>query len=285
MRIIDIGHVGIYSTDPKELLQIGSNLAFHVGSTNDFIGYNVYVDGSNNQERINTGYSSIIDFRSTGELKLGIGGTGAQDAAVNFTDATGVFNGLILDLDGSGKGIYSFGADGPSTETRLLVRGHNTNSTTNVLLLQNSSDAQLMKVRNDGGVLIGSGTMNTVLTSSSLQVKGDVIIGNFANTDSHGFTYALHVDGIVIAREVAVLAAEWADHVFSENYDLMELSKVESFIAANHHLPGIPSHEEVMQNGFHLGEMQAILLEKIEELTLHVIRLEKSNRILLTEIL
>jgi hypothetical protein len=64
----------------------------------------------------------------------------------------------------------------------------------------------------------------------------------------------------------------------------MPLHEVDAYIQSNGHLPGLPSAAEVAENGVELGETQALLLEKIEELTLHLIRLEKENAALKTEV-
>lgn len=69
--------------------------------------------------------------------------------------------------------------------------------------------------------------------------------------------------------------ANWSDFVFDRDYDLMTLKEVESYIKENGHLPDVPSAEEVKANGVEVGEMNAILLQKIEELTLYIIELEK----------
>jgi hypothetical protein len=71
------------------------------------------------------------------------------------------------------------------------------------------------------------------------------------------------------------LQGEWADYVFDEDYDLMSLSEVESFIKENKHLPDVPSAKEVKKDGLDVAEMNATLLKKVEELTLHIIELEK----------
>ncbi len=65
--------------------------------------------------------------------------------------------------------------------------------------------------------------------------------------------------------------SSWPDYVFSENYELMSLPELENSIKINKHLPGIPSAREVEKNGISLGEMQTMLVEKVEELTLHLI--------------
>jgi hypothetical protein len=104
--------------------------------------------------------------------------------------------------------------------------------------------------------------------------NGSVGIGS-VNTGS--FNPA--VDGMVRAREFKVtLDNPWPDYVFDNKYELMPLYKIENFIHLNKHLPGIPSAKEINENkGYELGEIQILLLEKIEELYLHVIRLEKEN--------
>jgi hypothetical protein len=84
------------------------------------------------------------------------------------------------------------------------------------------------------------------------------------------------VDGVGVFKELAVLApGQWADYVFDKDYKLLSLDSVASFINQNHHLPDVPSANEVAQNGLKIGEMNAILLRKIEELTLHLIEMNK----------
>ena len=69
--------------------------------------------------------------------------------------------------------------------------------------------------------------------------------------------------------------ADWSDFVFDKTYKLTPLSNVEKFINENHHLPNIPSAENVVENGVNLVEMDAKLLQKIEELTLYIIQQDK----------
>ena len=85
----------------------------------------------------------------------------------------------------------------------------------------------------------------------------------------------LAVDGRIKAKEIIVTDIGWADHVFFDSYKPLPLKDIDRFIAKNKHLPGIPSAVDVSQNGVKVGEMQAKLLEKIEELTLHLIAQEK----------
>ena len=91
--------------------------------------------------------------------------------------------------------------------------------------------------------------------------------------------YKLAVNGGIVCEEIKVIAdVPDADYVFEEDYNLTPLSEVEVFIKENKHLPNIPSAEEFKTNGYKLGEMDEMLLRKIEELTLYIIGQEKQTK-------
>lgn len=111
------------------------------------------------------------------------------------------------------------------------------------------------------------------LGSGTSLFNGSVAIGT---TDAKG--YKLAVAGDMIAESVKVKQqGAWPDFVFAKDYKLPSLAEVEKHITARSHLPNIPSAEEVKANGIDLGEMNAKLLQKIEELTLHLIEMKKEN--------
>ncbi|HAJ78978.1 MAG TPA: hypothetical protein DCO75_04340 [Fibrobacteres bacterium] len=87
--------------------------------------------------------------------------------------------------------------------------------------------------------------------------------------------YKLSVNGKIGAREIIVTSDTWADYVFKKDYNLKPLNEVEKFIKSNKHLEGIPTEKEVKTNGIAVGDMQAKLLQKVEELTLYVINQDK----------
>lgn len=70
----------------------------------------------------------------------------------------------------------------------------------------------------------------------------------------------------------------WWDRVFDEDYPLMTLSETEAYIKKHSRLPDMPGEKEVNEEGINVLEMDGLLLKKIEELTLHMIKLEKQNR-------
>jgi hypothetical protein len=101
--------------------------------------------------------------------------------------------------------------------------------------------------------------------------------GNLNKQDVDFSCKNLNANGTIHAREVKVDLNGWSDFVFHPTYKLKPLLEVEKYIKANGHLEDIPSAKEVEKNGVNMGEMQAKLLQKIEELTLYVIELKKEN--------
>ncbi len=85
----------------------------------------------------------------------------------------------------------------------------------------------------------------------------------------------LDVSGTITADEIEVQSDGLPDFVFEDNYKLMSLGKLERHIKKEKSLPGIPTNKEAIENGVKLGDMQAKLLQKVEELTLYVIELNK----------
>jgi Phage T4 tail fibre len=106
----------------------------------------------------------------------------------------------------------------------------------------------------------------------TIRSSGDVGIGT-VSPDAK-----LAVKGTIHAQEVRVdLSVPGPDYVFEPTYDLKPLAEIEAYIKENKHLPEVPSAKEMEKNGVQLGEMNMLLLKKVEELTLYVIELKKQN--------
>ena len=115
-----------------------------------------------------------------------------------------------------------------------------------------------------------------------LDATGQVAIGNVIPAAS---AYKLTVTGKIICEELKVklVSSIWPDYVFDKKYKLPTLSYLENFIEKNKHLPNIPSAAEVEKNGIEVGDMQKKMMEKIEELTLYIIDLQKQIDLLKTK--
>lgn len=87
----------------------------------------------------------------------------------------------------------------------------------------------------------------------------------------------LAVNGDIFSKKIKVTQSGWPDYVFAPGYNPPALLELEQFIKKNKHLPEVPSAAEIEQAGLDLGDNQALLLKKIEELTLYVIELKKEN--------
>jgi len=115
-----------------------------------------------------------------------------------------------------------------------------------------------------------TGAFASFFTSNLLTILGNGNVGiGTANP-----TYPLAVNGTIEAKAVIVQTG-WSDYVFDRDYRLASLPEVESYIKAEHHLPGLPSAKQVAKDGVSLGDMQSKLLAQIEQLTLHQIEQEK----------
>lgn len=103
----------------------------------------------------------------------------------------------------------------------------------------------------------------------------DGVVGVNMSTTPFDPDYKLMVNGDIKTKRIKVSPDGWADYVFEEDYRLPDLKSVSAFISKNKHLPDVPSEKEVLEKGVYLDEMDAILLKKIEELTLYLIDQDK----------
>lgn len=116
------------------------------------------------------------------------------------------------------------------------------------------------------------------LMESGLTVDGKITCRDEIEV-SHLSAANMSVEGLK-AKDINVEMNHAADYVFDEGYNLKPLNEVESYVKENKHLPGIPSAAEMAEKGMSVSEMSNLLLEKVEELTLHMIQLQKENETL-----
>jgi hypothetical protein len=129
----------------------------------------------------------------------------------------------------------------------------------------------------------------TLHNNGNVSMRGKVSIGDVNIPAPPAYDYLLYVGGGILTERVKVAvktSSEWSDHVFAPNYRLLPLDQVADFIAENGHLPGVPSADCMVEEGLDVVRTNAVLLEKIEELTIHAIelseRLERAEKIIAT---
>jgi hypothetical protein len=117
----------------------------------------------------------------------------------------------------------------------------------------------------------------------SMVVAGRMSIGDVSSPGTLGINnLTLAVGGKIGARAIHVVAPNvaWPDYVFGPGYQLRPLAEVAQFVQANGHLPEVPSAATVQAEGLDVGQVEAILLKKVEELTLYLIEARKENEAL-----
>jgi hypothetical protein len=128
------------------------------------------------------------------------------------------------------------------------------------------------------GSTISSGTPLVAAPTYLSVMDGRLALNVTDITKAAGFTLA--VGGSAIAESVTVkLQSAWPDYVFKNDYQLPSLTEVKTYIDKNQHLPEIPSAAELAKNGLDLGEMNKLLLKKVEELTLYLIESQKQAQL------
>jgi hypothetical protein len=265
------GEVGIGIDQPDALLHLGSvnngENKIRLGSGHggphgiDFIGLNdtielsLYYRTSPKKLYIEGPTGKLVTFKKDGKVGIGTENPQSELAVKGTITATG---------------NVGIGTNEP--EYLLHLKGNAK------IVLENTSSNWLFNARNSDGSLrfVDRNEGNAV----RLMIKGDGNVG--IGTDDPQSELA--VNGTVTAKEVIVTLDGWSDFVFADDYKLMSLDRLEQHISVNKNLPGIPTEKEVLENGVKVGDMQAKLLEKVEELTLYTIsqenrlaQLEKEN--------
>ncbi|MTI29636.1 shufflon system plasmid conjugative transfer pilus tip adhesin PilV [Xanthovirga aplysinae] len=224
--------------------------------------------------------------------------------------------------DGSGDGSIHFRTYGSNTYSeKMVIKGDGNvgigTTTASIDLaigdsdtgLQQQGDGKLAiytnnteRIRIDNAGHVGIGTSSTVIdlaigdSDTGLQQQGDGKLAIYTNNaerlrvDNAGNvgigktipSEKLDVAGNIKADGVILNVGSFPDYVFEEEYKLMPLSEVEAHIEEYKRLPKMPSEKEILQKGMNAGLVNVLLVEKVEELTLHTIQQEKEIKALKT---
>jgi len=271
--------LGIGTTTPSVGLHVKRNSGFIVESEDGWKGSMKMVDGfSNTAARDDMLFSTPGGFMfKMDENRNGI--SNVQGFNVYNRNNESVF---VIKESNNNVGVGTTAPDmklSVQSDLKFITRFHSTSDDvmTGVRIGRSVSYADIVNLNDGLGIAPGSTSGNLALNT---QNTSDVSI--FAHNTSKNVgigtvtpgDWKLAVNGKIRAKEIKVETG-WSDFVFEEDYRLPTLEEVETYIKERGHLQDIPSAAEVEENGIFLGEMDAKLLQKIEELTLYTIQQEK----------
>lgn len=292
------GNVGIGTQTPSNYFHGGNNKLLEIFNLNTTI---------NSQSHIILSTGATVDGSSAGTLTwVSKSSTGVQgmayigsilqgDATTNaagkivFATSNGstLSQKMLIDKDGN----VGIGTIAPTTKLDLTggftsrvsgAAGDNSNLTIfNANAKASSNDTRgTIWLDNDGQLKIRSVTgYGTAFrsTSNSFDILNISDNGLVIGAPTMPSGYKLAVNGSAIATSMTVkLNSAWPDYVFKKDYQLPSLQAVKTYIDQNQHLPEIPSEQQIAKDGLNLGEMNKLLVKKVEELTLYLI--EKDHK-------
>ncbi len=281
----------------------------HATSSKYGVGSGESIDGAGNTfvgaysgNSISTGdYNSFLGSESGKQITTGKNNSfvGAQSGKYNTTGSDNTFIGT-----NSGFSIIS-----NNNNTFIGVNcGSNFNGDDNIFLgneigSMSSGNNNIYIGTNSINGYFSDGSNNVVITNSienmlnsdyklSIgQSLAPILFGDFMtaqvgiNTTNLPTDYSLAVDGYVLSEGLKIdEVADWPDYVFEDDYNLISIQDLEQEIENLGHLPNIPSAKEIQNNGIDLEQMDLLLLEKIEELTLYIIQQDKEINYLIEQI-
>lgn len=278
----DEGRVGVGAMMPTEFLHVnGAGAHMLVTSTNFDLqsGLKIYSRGTNTAARSTVYLENNDEIGGGGTVRIQaalsanssnvthLGSSGLNNSLQLFTITShplqlGTNNTARMTIDGSGN--VGVGTSNPVTTLHI----EKANPT---ILLRDTTGRTFSLSSRWGGYFTIFDEDDTANARLSIGATGNVGIG--MTVPAH----KLHVAGAVRATSFISDTTTYADFVFKPDYQLPALSEVESHIKERGHLPGIPSEAEAKRDGIDVTKLQIQLLQKVEELTLHLIRLEKEN--------
>ncbi|PJJ80283.1 hypothetical protein [Mucilaginibacter auburnensis] len=288
------GIVQKYSSTPYFLIKGGVDTYLQtVGSAaNNWsraaLSTNIHWNNTAGNWRVDGGaYSdfSSMNFENTGNIAFYSRSTTGTSYDITHADLS-AFKRLNIAPDGivSTTGRFGVGTASPISAFQVGngVSSLSIGSAAYTALDYGTSYIGFNAARSNGNWQVGDDGSNNGGGVIYSNVFGDMYFAPITSTGTGGQTLtdmtvkskiAFHItrDGLVRAKKIKVELTNWPDFVFRQDYKLPTLSEVKEYIDKNQHLPDMPSAEEIETNGLDLGEMNRLLVKKVEELTLYLI--------------
>ncbi len=261
MRITKDGEIGIGTVNPEAMLDVqGDMIAGRLGHSGKLL-FRRPIDGS---------VKGHIGFATDGENSNFKMGVTTNEGYLTFHTHDGTNPSERIRVTGSGN--VGIGTTSPSDLLTIEQNGPSA-----LRFERSGHDPYQIMLAGSKGLFIKNAKHGT----DEMVFDGAGKIGIGTSTP----TQKLTVNGKINAEEIILEDVAGADFVFEEDYELRSLEATEQFIKANKHLPEVPSAAEMAAEGLAIKEMNILLLQKIEELTLHMIRMEKemTNQMNLSE--
>lgn len=273
-------------------------LDFHFGSTAQDFNARI-INSANNRLDFSTGGNPVamsmvgssigigttsptakLDVNGTANVsgKMGIGTTVPNDLLQVGTGSCNVTMGS-LNANSTMNWAWSYmGLNASHTATNTWKLTGNTADNGGSLIWANTQGTIYFSNFNSTGGTDQTKTDQQIWDQRTMSIGWNggpqVTIGKGLTGGTHT-NYTLAVDGIMVTKEVFVFPGDWADYVFNANYKLTPINELGEYINSNKHLPNVPTSDEVKKDGVNVGEMQVIQMQKLEELTLYIVQLQK----------
>ena len=256
--IAENGEVGIGTTKPVSKLEVNGDIALARSHKIKFLetvngGDRAYIRSTNGEKG---DYNSLIFAVGGGDELMKLHYTGR--VGIGTTDPSAIFEVNKCTNDYWTSRIRNCGGEGKGLLIQSGYGGSTSNFSGIIMKLEDGSNNPRMTVYSNGNIGIG-----TTKPSEKLTVKGTILASKVK---------------IVNDNEIPA-----SDYVFEPDYRLRSLEEVEKYVKTNKHLPEVPSAKEFKENGYSVGQMDDLLLRKVEELTLYIIEQDKKTKKLKSE--
>lgn len=273
--------------DVSHTLKIGTHPYYMSGGGN----YQQYMDGYMDEIRISKGIARTTDpldqmYISAGQTAFSLPASPHPNtdptipaAITQFSSSASIIqNGTSTTLTWQTTAAVSC-----SFDQGIVIEAPNTCESGSLNVSPTQNTTYILTATGVGGDVVTQSIIVEIAESQTvdqLTTFGTVGIGTSIipeETDSTKPATMLAVNGTIVARRIKVTDVGWADYVFDDKYNLKPLKEVAAYIEENKHLPELPSAREVEDQGLSVSDMFSLQMQKIEELTLYLIDLEKKN--------